>query len=174
MEVFDLYDASRRPTGETMVRGSAVPEGRYRLVVHVCIFNTKGEMLIQQRQSFKSSWPNLWDITLGGAVTAGETSQQGAQRELWEELGLDVDFSQLAPTISTAFRGGFDDIYILHRDVSLGDLKYQPEEVQSARWADKQEILAMIGSGSFIPYSKAFVEYLFFRSTHHGNFNSDI
>ena len=174
MEIFDLYDAGRRPTGETMVRGTATPQGRFRLVVHVCIFNSKGEMLIQQRQPFKSSWPDLWDITLGGAVTAGENSQQGAHRELWEELGIDVDFSQTTPTISTSFRNGFDDLYILHRDISLSELRLQPEEVQSAKWAGKEEILALIHSGQFIPYSTAFIEYIFFRSTHHGNFSTDL
>lgn len=173
MEIFDLYDASRRPTGETMVRGTATPEGSYRLVVHICIFNSRGEMLIQQRQPFKKTWSNMWDITLGGAVTAGETSQQGAHRELLEELGLDEDFSYTAPTISTSFQNGFDDVYILHRDIALSALKLQPEEVQAAKWADKEEILALIDSGNFIPYSKAFIEYLFFRSAHHGNFNTD-
>lgn len=173
MEIFDLYDACRRPTGETMVRGTPTPEGRYRQVVHICIFNSRGELLIQQRQSFKSSWPDLWDITLGGAVTAGETSQQGAHRELLEELGLDVDFSNTAPTVSTSFRGGFDDVYILHMEPELSQLKLQPEEVQAAAWADKDAILAMINDGRFIPYGKAFIEYLFFRSTHYGNFSTD-
>lgn len=174
MEIFDLYDQYRRPTGQTMVRGTQPPEGRYRLVVHICIFNSNGEMLIQQRQPFKPSWPNMWDITLGGAVTAGETSQQGAHRELMEELGLDVDFSHAAPTVSTTFRNGYDDLYILHRDVDISQLHLQEEEVQAAKWTDKNEILSMIADGRFIPYSAAFIEYLFFRSTHHGNFNSDI
>lgn len=173
MEIFDLYDERRRPTGETMVRGTPTPAGRYRLVVHVCIFNSKGEMLIQQRQPFKSTWANMWDITLGGAVTAGENTQLAAHRELMEELGLDVDFTHSAPTVSTSFRNGFDDLYILHLDPDIQQLKLQAEEVQSAKWASKEEILTMIGSGCFIPYSKAFIEYLFFRRTHHGNFNSD-
>lgn len=173
MEIFDLYTAAREKTGQTMVRGSAAPDGLYRLVVHVCIFNSRGEMLIQQRQPFKSGWPNMWDITLGGAVTAGETSQQGAHRELMEELGIDADFTHTAPTVSTSFRNGFDDLYILHRDLELSQLQLQPEEVQAAKWAGKSEILAMIEGGSFIPYSRAFIEYLFFRSTHHGNFYSD-
>ena len=87
MECFDLYNEHRQQTGETMVRGTQTPAGRYRLVVHICIFNSNGELLIQQRQPFKKGWSNLWDVTVGGAVTAGETSQQGAHRELLEELG---------------------------------------------------------------------------------------
>ena len=173
MELFDLYNEQRQPTGENMVRGGAVPAGRYRLVVHICVFNSNGQLLIQQRQPFKKGWSNMWDVTVGGAVTAGETRQQGAHRELLEELGLDVDFEGAVPAFSTTFQGGFDDIYILRRDVDVSALHLQPEEVQAVKWAGKDEILAMIGNQTFIPYSKAFVEYLFFRSNHWGNFDTD-
>ena len=57
MELFDLYTADRVKTGKTMVRGEPVPEGCYRIVVHICIFNEQGQMLIQQRQPFKRGWP---------------------------------------------------------------------------------------------------------------------
>ena len=55
-----------------MVRGDRQPEGTCRLVVHICLFNARGEMLIQQRQSFKSGWSNFWDVTVGGSAVAGE------------------------------------------------------------------------------------------------------
>ena len=48
-EIIDLYDVNREHTGLTAVRGEKLPEGTYRMVVHVCIFNNKGEMLIQKR-----------------------------------------------------------------------------------------------------------------------------
>jgi len=51
MERWDLYTQDREKTGKTMVRGDKTPEGFFHLQVHVCIFNTRGEMLIQQRQS---------------------------------------------------------------------------------------------------------------------------
>ncbi|MCG4775257.1 NUDIX domain-containing protein, partial [Lawsonibacter sp. DFI.5.51] len=68
-------------TGETMVRGSKFKENTYLLVVHVCIFNLEGKMLIQQRQPFKDVWPNMWDITVGGSAVSGDTSQLAAERE---------------------------------------------------------------------------------------------
>ena len=39
MEIMDLYDKNRQPLNETAVRGTALPEGKYRIVVHLCIFN---------------------------------------------------------------------------------------------------------------------------------------
>lgn len=73
MELWDVYDINRNKTNKTMVRGESFAKGNYHLVVHVCVFNSKGEMLIQQRQPFKEGWPNMWDITVGGSATKGDT-----------------------------------------------------------------------------------------------------
>ena len=173
MERFDLYDSRRRFTGRTIARGEDVPDGLRRLVVHVCVFNPRGEMLIQQRQSFKEGWPNLWDVSVGGGVQAGETTQQAARRELQEELGLEFDFENETPMLTTTFRKGFDDLYIIHLEPDLDSLRLQPEEVQAVRWAGRDEVLAMIENGTFIPYSRPFMEYVFFRHDHWGNFDTD-
>ena len=173
MEHFDLYDSRRRFTGRTIARGEDIPDGLRRLVVHVCVFNAKGEMLIQQRQFFKDGWPNLWDVSVGGGVQAGETTQQAARRELQEELGLEFDFENETPMLTTTFRKGFDDLYIIHLEPDLDSLRLQPEEVQAVRWAGRDEVLAMIENGTFIPYSRPFMEYVFFRHDHWGNFDTD-
>ena len=173
MERFDLYDSRRRFTGRTIARGEDVPDGLRRLVVHVCVFNQKGEMLIQQRQSFTEGWPNLWDVSVGGGVQAGETTQQAARRELQEELGLEFDFENETPILTTTFRKGFDDLYIIHLESDLDALRLQPEEVQAVRWAGRDEVLAMIKNGTFIPYSRPFMEYIFFRHDHWGNFDTN-
>lgn len=166
MELFDLYDAQRRLLGRTMERGTPTPAGCYRLVVHISIFNSRGEMLIQQRQSFKDDWQNMWDISVGGSVTTGESSQTGAERELLEELGISADLQGTAPALSLTFNGGFDDHYILYLDLDPADLKLQYEEVQAAKWATMDEILTMIDDGSFIPYHKSLIELLFHLRDH--------
>ena len=87
MESFDLYDVGRNRTGKVLERGNKVPEGYYRLVVHVCIFDSEGRMLIQKRLPTKSGWSGMWDLTAGGSALAGDSSQQAASRELLEEVG---------------------------------------------------------------------------------------
>ena len=168
MELWDLYDIHRQPTGEKLVRGNQVPEGRYRLVVHVCLFNSAGQMLIQHRQPTKAAWPDLWDVSVGGAVVSGESSIIAAHREALEEIGVDIDFTDAAPSFSVTFPDGFDDFYILQRDVDISQLKLQEEEVQAVKWASLQEIFHMVDEGTFIPYHKSFLEFLFFRSCHPG------
>ena len=86
MELWDVYDADRNPTGRTAVRGEKLGPDDYHLVVHVCIFGSDGRMLIQQRQSCKKSYPDYWDISCGGCAISGESSQQAAQRELFRVL----------------------------------------------------------------------------------------
>ena len=168
MELFDLYTRDRVKTGRTMVRGDKVPEGLYRLVVHVCIFDPQGRMLIQQRQPFKKGWSNMWDITVGGCAVAGDTSQDAAEREVREEIGLELDLQDERPAMTTTFEGGFDDYYVLTRDVDLSSLHLQYEEVQTVRWAEKEEILRMIDDGQFISYEKSLIELLFFFRNHSG------
>ena len=169
MEIFDLYTADRVKTGKTMVRGEPVPEGFYRLVVHVCIFDSRGRMLIQQRQPFKKGWSNLWDVSVGGCAVAGDTSRTAAARETREELGLELDFSDARPTMTIHWENGFDDYYAVTRDVDPDSLRLQYEEVQRVKWADREEILQMIDDGRFIPYEKSQIELLFFRRNHRGS-----
>jgi isopentenyldiphosphate isomerase len=161
MEIWDLYDRDRIPTGETHERGKPLPRGRYHMVVHVVIFNTRGEMLIQQRQPFKEGWPNLWDVTVGGSAIAGDTSCTAAARELQEELGLTADLTFERPKLTIHFSVGFDDIYTLIWDVDLSDLTLQESEVQAARWATEDEIHRMIDEGTFIPYHHSLITLLF-------------
>ena len=161
MEFWDLYTRDRIPTGETHQRGKPLPADRYHMVVHVVIFNGKGEMLIQQRQPFKEGWPNLWDVTVGGSAIAGDNSRTAAERETLEEIGLRIDLSREQPKLTIPFDVGFDDIYTLVQDVDLAALTLQESEVQAVKWADEQEVLQMLADGRFIPYHKAFIELLF-------------
>ena len=171
MEILDLYTADREKTGKTMVRGEETPAGCYRLVVHVCIFNDKGQLLIQQRQPFKEGWPNKWDISVGGSAIAGDTSSMAAERETAEEIGLSIDFSDRRPVITVNFSDGFDDFYTIEKDISLEELHLQKEEVAEARWATQKEIEDMIDDGSFIPYQKDLIGYLFFAREGRGTWN---
>ena len=45
MEIIDLYDKNRQLLKETAVRGDKLPKGRYRLVVQICLFNERDELL---------------------------------------------------------------------------------------------------------------------------------
>lgn len=164
IEEWELYDGANAPSGMRIMRGAAIPEGCRHMVVHICLFDSKGELLIQRRQPFKSGWPGMWDVTVGGSAVAGESCQLTAERELAEEIGYTRSFEGAAPDITFTLDGVIDNIYIIHGDVDTASLSLQPEEVAEVRWASRDEILSMIDSGEFIPYEKSLISILFFLS----------
>ena len=103
----------------------------------------------------------MWDISCGGSAIAGETSSQAMHREALEELGLDIDFSNILPFTTTYFDEGFDDLYVIEKDVDLIKLKLQEEEVCDAKWATKEEIKDMIVKGEFVLYFLSEIDYIF-------------
>lgn len=90
MEVWDLYTKYREKTGKEHIRGEKIPEDCYHLVVHVWIRNNKGEYLISQRSADRPTFPLMWEC-VGGSVIKGESSIEGAIREVKEEVGLDLE-----------------------------------------------------------------------------------
>ena len=161
MEIWDVYDADRRLTGRTMLRGEAYPEDGYHLVVHMCVFNSRGAMLLQRRHPEKDDWSGLWDVTMGGSAVAGEDSRTAAEREVWEEMGIRVDLTGKRPALTVNRPHIFNDIYFVDRDMDISELTLQPEEVCDAKWAGEDEVLAMLDAGTFIPYHASFIRYLF-------------
>lgn len=151
-ELWDVYTKDREKTGRLHRRGEKLQDGEYHVVVHVCIFNSKNQLLIQKRQPFKKGWSNLWDITVGGSALHGESSSKAAEREVFEEIGLKLDLSGVRPDFTINFDDGFDDYYLLEQEVDLEKLHLQEEEVQAVRWASKQEVIQMQDQGTMIPY----------------------
>lgn len=160
-EIMDLYTADRQKAG-THVRGKKHAEGLYTMVVHVYIFNSKNEMLLQQKSDQKNK-NNIWDFSAGGCSLSGETSREAITRELFEELGIRHDFSAETPYLTTYYKDCFDDVYILRNvDVDISTLALQKSEVKAAKWATKDDILQLIDEGKFLPFSKDYIELLFF------------
>jgi isopentenyl-diphosphate delta-isomerase type 1 len=57
-------------------------------VVHVFVFNKKGELLLQKRSQNKDVDPGRWDTSVGGHVGAGEELFSSCLREMKEEIGI--------------------------------------------------------------------------------------
>lgn len=168
MELFDLYDSERNKTGQTMERGTPIPKGCYRMVVHVCVFGSNGKMLIQRRQPFKRSWSGMWDLTVGGSSVSGDTSFAAAIRETSEEIGVQLAPYELKRVLTIQTESIFDDIYIVQKDLDETALTLQYEEVEQVKWADIAEIKSMIKEGCFIPYHESLIDLLFFMKDHDG------
>ena len=76
-------------------------------------------------------------------------------------MGLDIDLQGVRPSLTVNFSRGFDDLYLVEREVDLRRLRLQREEVQNVAWASQSEVLEMLESGAFIPYRRSLMELLF-------------
>ena len=165
MERVDLYDENRIPLGKTADRHAHPTESsvdELRIVVHVCIFNSRGELLLQQRSMKKDAFPGKWDVSAAGGVMAGETLRQGAEREAREELGYALDLTGVRPSVTVNYDGGFDDFFLVVRDdLEMDRLTLQEEEVSAVRWAAEEEVLSLLEQGEFLPYPASFLRFLF-------------
>ena len=161
MELVDLYDENRFPLGRTTPRFSRREKGTWRLITHLCIFDSRGRLLIQQRSSGKRIWPGKWDVSAAGGVSSGETTRSAAVRELEEELGISAPAQDLRSVCTVTFNYAFDDYFILKRDVDLKSIRLQEEEVSAVRWATRQQVLDLIRRDAFVSYSENFLAYLF-------------
>lgn len=162
MELWDLYDEHRNKLGRTHVRGEALPEDGYHLVVHVWITDGKGRYLISQRAETRPTCPLMWEC-VGGSVLAGEDSLTGALREAKEEVGVDLDpaWGRRLFTKTRGVIGGkrFNDIldvwlFFYEGAVSLADAT--TDEVRQVKWMTAAEIRELDAEGRMVPSLRYF------------------
>ena len=94
----------------------------------------------------------MWDLTVAGSALAGENTRQAAERETKEELGLDLDLTNVRPEFTINFDHGFDDYFIIQKDVDIKKLTLQQEEVAAIKWATKYEVHNLAAKHQMIPY----------------------
>lgn len=142
-EQWDLVDGERRPLGKTHVRGEQLAADTYHTVIEVFTFDADGRVLLSQRHPDKT-YPLLWEGT-GGSILAGETSRDGAVRELWEEIGLSVEPDQLEWVATLRRETYFLDLYRYQSaaPLQLDDLVLQADEVIAVRLVEWSDMMAM-------------------------------
>ncbi len=150
-ELWDLYNQKRQKTGIVHKRGKPVPQGLYHLVVSVWVVNSQGEYLMSQRHPDKP-YPKHWECT-GGSILAGESSLQGAVREVKEELGLPLDIATARLIYQTRRDASQDfyDVWLFHSDTPISTLRLQSDEVIDAKWLSKEAIYDLQKSGKLHP-----------------------
>ena len=161
MELWDIFDENRVPTGRTVERGGFVLKpGEYHLVVHIWVITSKGDILIQRRSDEKELMPGEWAAT-GGAAISGEDSFTAARRELQEELGIFTDRNTLKPLISLKRKNSFLDVWFTVCDLPIDRLTIQASEVAEIKLVSKDELKKMIEEGHFHRYGNDYFEQVF-------------
>lgn len=129
-------------------------------VVHVLVFNKKGELLLQKRSLNKDVAPGKWDTSVGGHVGIDEDLTFSAKREMEEELGIsDCGIEYLYSYIhSNPYE---TELVTTYRCIYSGDIRYNIDEIDEVRFWSLEEISGAIGRQVFSDNFEAeFKKYL--------------
>jgi 8-oxo-dGTP pyrophosphatase MutT (NUDIX family) len=138
-EIVAIVDGQNHVIGSAPRREMRVKRLPHRST-YVLVFNATGELYVQKRTMTKDVFPGYFDPAAGGVVLDGETYEEGAVRELEEEMGIrDIPLTPL-------FDFYFEDerTRVWGRVFSClydGEVVLQAEEVESGAFMPLDTIL---------------------------------
>lgn len=148
-ELIDIRDRHGVLTGEVMQRAQVHKSELWHGVVLVWVYDSQGRILMQLRAGYLNAFPERWDISVAGHMTATEKPLQTAKRQLAEELGIYVDESQLEyveeltdqyELSSGKMHRAYCYIYTVKHEGAVQDLKVQASKILDVHWITAQEL----------------------------------
>ena len=137
-----LVDESDQELG-VMEKHQAHVAGVLHRAFSVFVFNSTGELLLQQRAADKYHSPLLWTNTCCSHPRKNETYLEAAHRRLQEEMGFDCKLEEKFHFIYKAqlgerlFEHELDHVFVGYFD---GPISINPEEVEDTKWISMEEM----------------------------------
>jgi isopentenyldiphosphate isomerase len=154
------------PVARGLVHGNPalIHRSAHVLVIHP----VDRTLLLQKRSLMKDTSPGLWDVSVGGHVTFGQSYEEAIVRETEEELGIHVSTEDLEYLYLTRFRSSMESentrsYLCLH----AGPFKPDLDEISEVRFWTRAEIEATRGTGVFTDNFED--EYPVFLASPHGS-----
>ncbi len=152
-ELVDHIDEDNRVI-EVVTRARVRGENLLHRSVGIVVLNSAGEILIHRRAEDKDVWPGQWDMAAGGVVSAGESYESAAARELEEEVGI------TGAALRHVRDGRFhdDDVNALCRFFEArwdGPVRFNDGEVVEALWVSVDELRRRFERDVFVPDSRS-------------------
>lgn len=123
---------------------AAHQKGLLHRAFSVFIFNSKGEMLLQQRAFDKYHFGGMWSNSCCSHNRLHEDVDAAAHRRLVEELGFDTDLKEVFSFIYRAedeatqlIEHELDSVFVGFYDE---DFQFNPDEVNAIRWITIAEL----------------------------------
>ena len=118
-------------------------------VVHLHVFNSKGELYLQKRPEWKDIQPGKWDTAVGGHVDLGENVEQALRREVEEEIGI-TDYTPERIKVYVYDSVREKELVFVHKTVYDGVIR-PTAELDGGRFWSISDIKSNIGKGIFTP-----------------------
>jgi isopentenyl-diphosphate Delta-isomerase len=158
-EEVDIVDEQNKVIGKT-TRGEAHRKGHIHRALSVVIINSRNKILLQQRSANRSIHPLSWDLSASEHVLSGESFKDGAKRSAREELGVEVEVTEVTkPNLQKRqYEVGDKTVYEnemveMLKAVHEGPFKIDPNEVNKVGFFSIDEIEKMIAEGvKFTPW----------------------
>ncbi len=99
-EIIDILNAEGEKVGK-MSREEAENDNHTTEHVLTFVFSSHGRVWVQLRPKTKKHYPGMWDISACGGVVSGESHEEAAKREAFEETGLEVDLHYVESFLNT-------------------------------------------------------------------------
>ena len=117
---------------------------------YILVFNQAKDLYVQKRTMTKDIYPGYYDVAAGGVILAGETYEEGAKRELEEELG--IAGAVLTPCFDHFYEDGDNKVWgRVFRCRHEGPFTLQEEEIESAGFMDIMQVLESADRELFTP-----------------------
>ena len=158
-ELFPVVDEEGRVTGS--IRRGAAHDGTKILhpVVHLHLWNSRGELYLQKRPSWKDIQPDKWDTATGGHVNYGEEVDAALRREVAEELGVtDYIPKEVGRYVFEGLRER--ELVYVFETVYDGEVRPATEELAGGSFFSPSSIKERIGTGFFTPnFEEEYMKY---------------
>ena len=149
-ELFPLVDEAGNVVGSATRKECHSGTFWLHPVVHLHVFNSKGELYLQKRSMLKDVQPGKWDTAVGGHVDAGETILEALAREVREELGITE--AEFKPLFVYPYRSTTEyELVNAYYTVYDGPISPDPVEVDEGKFWPLDEIKNAIGKEVLTP-----------------------